>query len=45
MTNNKYVKAWIDEMSALTCPDKIVWIDGSEEQAEDLRRQAVETGK
>ncbi len=45
MTNNKYVKAWIDEMSALTCPDKIVWIDGSEEQAEDLRRQAVETGE
>lgn len=45
MTNNKYVKAWIDEMAALTCPDKIVWIDGSEEQAEDLRRQAVESGE
>ena len=33
MTENKFVKAWIDEMSAMTQPEKIVWIDGSEEQA------------
>ena len=37
MTNNKYVLSWIDEMAAMTKPDKIVWIDGSEEQAEALR--------
>ena len=32
MTNNKYVLSWIDEMAAMTQPDKIVWIDGTEEQ-------------
>ncbi|MBR3862650.1 MAG: hypothetical protein IKM42_03215, partial [Clostridia bacterium] len=37
MTNNKFVLSWIDEMAAMTQPDKIVWIDGSEEQAEALR--------
>ena len=34
MTNNKYVLSWIEEMAAMTNPDKIVWIDGTEEQAE-----------
>ncbi len=45
MTTNKHVNAWIDEMAALTKPDKIVWIDGSEEQAEQLRAQACSTGE
>ena len=45
MTTNKHVLAWIDEMAALTCPDKIVWIDGSEEQAEALRAEACSTGE
>ena len=45
MTNNKFVTQWIDEMAALTCPDKIVWIDGSEEQAEALRAEAISTGE
>ncbi|MBQ8524865.1 MAG: phosphoenolpyruvate carboxykinase (GTP) [Clostridia bacterium] len=45
MTNNKFVTNWIDEMAALTCPDKIVWIDGSEEQAEALRAEAISTGE
>ena len=38
MTTNKHVLAWIDEMAALTCPDEIIWIDGSEEQAEEIGR-------
>ena len=25
MTKNKYVLNWIDEMAAMTQPDKIVW--------------------
>lgn len=29
----------------MTCPDKIVWIDGSEEQAEKLRAEACSTGE
>lgn len=45
MTNNKYVLSWIDEMAAMTQPDKIVWIDGTEEQAETLRAEACSTGE
>lgn len=44
MTNNKYINKWIDEMVALTTPDNIVWIDGSEAQTEALKKQAVEEG-
>ena len=45
MTNNKYVLDWIKEMAAMTQPDQIVWIDGSEEQAEALRAEACSTGE
>ncbi len=45
MTNNKYVLDWIKEMAEMTQPDKIVWIDGSEEQAEALREEACSTGE
>ena len=45
MTNNKTIVAWIDEMKALVNPDQVVWIDGSEEQLEELRKEAVESGE
>jgi len=45
MTTNKHVLSWIDEMAAMTQPDKIVWIDGTEEQAEALRAEACSTGE
>ncbi len=45
MTKNKFVLDWIDEMAAMTKPDKIVWIDGTEEQAEALRAEACSTGE
>ena len=45
MTNNKYVLDWINEMAAMTQPDKIVWIDGTEAQAEELRAEACSTGE
>ncbi len=45
MTNNKYVLDWINDMAAMTQPDKIVWIDGTEAQAEELRAQACSTGE
>ena len=45
MTNNKNVLDWVNEMAALTTPDKIVWIDGSEEQTDALRKEAVSTGE
>ena len=45
MTNNKYVLDWINEMAEMTRPDSIVWIDGTEEQAEALRAEACSTGE
>lgn len=45
MTNNQHVLKWIDEMAALTQPDSIVWIDGSEEQIAALREQACQSGE
>ena len=45
MTKNKYILDWINEMAAMTQPDKIVWIDGSDEQTEALREEACSTGE
>ena len=45
MTQNKTVLAWIKEMADMCQPDKQVWIDGSEEQLEALRAEAVATGE
>ena len=45
MTKNIHVTKWIDEMAAMTQPDKIVWIDGSDAQAEELRKEACSTGE
>ena len=45
MTNNKTVLAWLDEMVAMCKPSEVVWIDGSEEQLEALRAEAVSTGE
>ena len=42
MTTNKKVLAFVQETKDLCQPDQIVWIDGSEEQLEALRAQAVE---
>ena len=39
LTTNKAVLSWIDEMVAMTKPDRIVWIDGSESQLAQLREQ------
>ena len=44
-TNNKFVLDWIQEMADMTRPDRIVWIDGSEEQAEALRAEACASGE
>ena len=45
LTENKAVLTWIDEMKAMCKPDELVWIDGSEAQAEELRAEAVRTGE
>ena len=45
LTKNPNVNAWVDEMIALTKPDKVMWIDGSDEQLEALRQEALATGE
>lgn len=45
MTSNKHVQDWIRSMADMVQPKDIVWIDGSEEQAEGLRRIACSTGE
>ena len=45
LTTNRAVLDWISQVSAMTQPDAVVWIDGSEEQLEQLRAQAVSTGE
>ena len=45
MTNNKKVLKFVEDSAALACPDKIVWIDGSEAQRDALRAEAVASGE
>ena len=45
MTKNKSVLKWLEEIKALVSPDQVVWIDGSEEQLEELRKISCETGE
>ena len=42
MTDNKKVLEFIESAKKLCNPDKIVWVDGSEEQLEELRQLAVD---
>ena len=44
-TSNKTVLEWIEDKIDLVKPDKIVWIDGSSEQIEQLRAEACSTGE
>ena len=42
---NPNVLKWIEEMTALTKPDKVVWIDGSKEQLDALTEEALASGE
>ena len=44
-TKNPSVLEWLEDKLALVNPDKVVWIDGSEEQIEALRAEACATGE
>ncbi len=44
-TKNPSVLAWLEDKLNLVNPDKVVWIDGSEEQLEALRAEACATGE
>ena len=45
LTQNKSILSWLDEKVDLLKPEQIVWIDGSEEQLEALRKEACESGE
>ncbi|MHB1453138.1 MAG: phosphoenolpyruvate carboxykinase (GTP) [Saccharofermentanales bacterium] len=42
---NVNVNKWLEEMVSLTKPDKVVWINGSEEEKIQLENEAVSTGE
>ena len=43
LTNNNNVLSWIKEMQNLCSPKEVVWIDGSNEQLDQLKKKAFET--
>jgi phosphoenolpyruvate carboxykinase (GTP) len=45
LTKNPNVNKWVDEMIALCKPSNVVWIDGSKEQLDALRKEAIATGE
>lgn len=45
LTTNKGVLDWVENRIALLSPEKVVWIDGSDEQLEALKAEAVSTGE
>ncbi|SCK02525.1 Phosphoenolpyruvate carboxykinase [GTP] [uncultured Eubacterium sp.] len=45
MVTNQSVNDWVKEMAEMTKPDDIVWIDGSEEQLDQIKKIALETGE
>lgn len=45
LTSNSNVLKWVDEVISMTKPSNVVWIDGSEELYEELRKEACSTGE
>ncbi len=41
---NKALVAWVDKWAAHTTPDKVVWCDGSQEEADELYNQMIAKG-
>ena len=42
---NQTVTKWVEEMAAMTKPDQIVWIDGSDEERARLEQEVFSTGE
>lgn len=45
MVTNRLVNDWVKEMAELTKPERIVWVDGSKEQLEEIKQEALATGE
>ena len=44
LTRHEGLNQWIDEMTQMCQPDKIVLIDGSDKQRQELTKEACSTG-
>ena len=42
--SNSHIVSWVNEMAKMCKPDQIYWCDGSEDEAQALLDEAVETG-
>ena len=43
-TTHPRLLEWVREMAALTTPEQVVWVDGSDEEWERLTQQLVDAG-
>jgi phosphoenolpyruvate carboxykinase (GTP) len=44
LAHNPHLLAWVEKMAKLTKPDSIHWVDGSQEEYDELCAQMVESG-
>src|SRR5215475_4966923 len=44
LSKNKHLLRWVEKMAQLTKPAAIHWVDGSQEENEELCAQMVESG-
>ncbi|MDB4990805.1 MAG: Phosphoenolpyruvate carboxylase, partial [Myxococcaceae bacterium] len=44
LTKNPHLLAWVDETAKLTKPERIVWVDGSEDEHKRLTEVALAEG-
>jgi phosphoenolpyruvate carboxykinase (GTP) len=45
MSEHRELSQWVREMANMCQPDRVVWIDGSEEEKERLTQEALATGE
>ncbi|WP_028663206.1 phosphoenolpyruvate carboxykinase (GTP) [Saccharomonospora halophila] len=43
-TTHSGVLSWVRDVAELTTPDRVVWVDGSDEEAERINHELVEAG-
>lgn len=45
MTTHRELERWVNEMAELCRPDRVIWVDGSEKEKEQLEAEAVAAGE